>query len=59
VEVTEFFKSRGRELTELNRLQAALPTACEKITNPVGTARGCISTGAIKFLCRCLGYHTK
>lgn len=39
-EVTEFFKSRGRELTELNRLQASLPTACEKITNPVGTAPG-------------------
>ncbi len=39
-EVTEFFKSRGRELTELNRQQAALPEACEKITNPVGTAPG-------------------
>ncbi|MBL7862295.1 MAG: competence/damage-inducible protein A [Cyclobacteriaceae bacterium] len=39
-EVTEFFKSRGRELTELNRQQAALPTACIKITNPVGTAPG-------------------
>jgi nicotinamide-nucleotide amidase len=39
-EVTEFFKSRGRELTELNRQQAALPTACEKITNPIGTAPG-------------------
>lgn len=39
-EVTEFFKSRGRELTELNRQQAALPTACQKITNPVGTAPG-------------------
>ncbi len=39
-EVTEFFKSRGRELTELNRQQAALPKACEKITNPVGTAPG-------------------
>jgi nicotinamide-nucleotide amidase len=39
-EVTEFFISRGRELTELNRQQAALPTACEKITNPVGTAPG-------------------
>lgn len=39
-EVTEFFKSRGRELTELNRQQAALPTACVKITNPVGTAPG-------------------
>ena len=30
-EVTAFFKSRGRELTELNRQQAALPAACEKI----------------------------
>jgi nicotinamide-nucleotide amidase len=39
-EVTEFFKSRGRELTEINRQQAALPTACEKITNAVGTAPG-------------------
>lgn len=39
-EVTEFFKSRGRELTELNRQQAALPTACEKITNALGTAPG-------------------
>jgi nicotinamide-nucleotide amidase len=39
-EVTEFFKSRGRELTELNRMQAALPSACEKISNPVGTAPG-------------------
>jgi nicotinamide-nucleotide amidase len=39
-EVTEFFKSRGRELTELNRQQAALPTCCEKITNIMGTAPG-------------------
>jgi nicotinamide-nucleotide amidase len=39
-EVTEFFKSRGRELTELNRQQAALPAACEMISNPVGTAPG-------------------
>lgn len=39
-EVTEFFKSRGRELTEINRQQAALPSACEKITNPIGTAPG-------------------
>jgi nicotinamide-nucleotide amidase len=39
-EVTEFFKSRGRELTEINRQQAALPDACEKITNEVGTAPG-------------------
>ncbi|MBL7873998.1 MAG: competence/damage-inducible protein A [Cyclobacteriaceae bacterium] len=39
-EITDFFKSRGRELTEINRLQAALPAACEKITNPMGTAPG-------------------
>lgn len=39
-EVTEFFKSRGRELTEINRQQAALPECCEKITNVMGTAPG-------------------
>lgn len=39
-EVTEFFKSRGRELTEVNRQQAALPICCEKITNQMGTAPG-------------------
>lgn len=40
LEVTEFFRQRGRELTELNRQQAALPECCEKITNPFGTAPG-------------------
>ncbi|RAV98280.1 competence/damage-inducible protein A [Pseudochryseolinea flava] len=40
VEVTEFFKSRGRELTEINRQQAALPVCCEKVTNAMGTAPG-------------------
>lgn len=39
-EVTEFFKSRGRELTEVNRQQAALPECCEKVTNVMGTAPG-------------------
>ena len=39
-EVTEFFVSRGRELTETNRQQAALPVCCTKITNPIGTAPG-------------------
>jgi nicotinamide-nucleotide amidase len=39
-EVTAFFKSRGRELTEVNRQQAALPECCQKITNQVGTAPG-------------------
>lgn len=40
VEVTEFFKSRGRELTEVNRQQAALPVCSTKITNAMGTAPG-------------------
>jgi nicotinamide-nucleotide amidase len=40
LEVTEFFRSRGRELSEVNRLQAALPVCCEKITNALGTAPG-------------------
>lgn len=39
-EITAFFKSRGREMTELNRQQAALPVCCTKITNPLGTAPG-------------------
>lgn len=39
-EVTEFFTSRGRALTEVNRLQASLPVCCEKITNRLGTAPG-------------------
>ena len=39
-EVTEFFRSRGRELTEVNRQQAALPECCEKVTNKIGTAPG-------------------
>lgn len=39
-EVTEYFKTRGRELTELNRLQAMMPTACVSIANKLGTAPG-------------------
>lgn len=39
-EVTAFFKSRGRELTEVNRQQAAIPECCEKVTNKLGTAPG-------------------
>ena len=39
-EVTEFFKSRGRELSDVNRDQALLPVCCEKITNVMGTAPG-------------------
>jgi nicotinamide-nucleotide amidase len=39
-EITAFFKSRGREMIEPNRQQAALPVCCTKITNPIGTAPG-------------------
>lgn len=39
-DVTEFFKKRGRELTEINRMQAALPAACEMVSNKLGTAPG-------------------
>ncbi len=39
-EVTAFFKSRGREMTETNKQQAMLPICCAKITNPIGTAPG-------------------
>lgn len=39
-EVTEFFTSRGRQMTDTNRAQAILPVCCEKITNPIGTAPG-------------------
>lgn len=40
LEVTAFFKSRGRELTEINRGQAALPDNCTFISNKRGTAPG-------------------
>ncbi|MEO5976489.1 MAG: competence/damage-inducible protein A [Chryseolinea sp.] len=39
-EVAAFFKSRGRELTEVNKNQALLPVCCEKVTNVIGTAPG-------------------
>lgn len=39
-ELTEFFRSRGRTLTGLNRQQAALPVCCTMISNKVGTAPG-------------------
>lgn len=38
--VRTFFEKRGRELTELNRLQAHLPTKCTYVPNEVGTAPG-------------------
>lgn len=39
-ELTELFNQRGKELTELNRQQAALPECCEMISNKLGTATG-------------------
>lgn len=38
--IRAFFEKRGRELTDLNRLQAHLPTKCTYIPNEVGTAPG-------------------
>jgi nicotinamide-nucleotide amidase len=40
IEVTQFFKSKGIDLSELNRQQAFLPEACEIIPNKSGTAPG-------------------
>src|SRR5688572_20859857 len=39
-DVAELFKARGRELTEVNKQQAYLPTACKPIRNIIGTAPG-------------------
>ncbi|MEQ8242171.1 competence/damage-inducible protein A [Fulvivirga sp.] len=39
-EVTEFFNSKGRELTPVNRKQAELPVCCERVSNRLGTAPG-------------------
>jgi nicotinamide-nucleotide amidase len=39
-ELTDLFNARGKELTELNRQQAALPECCKMISNKLGTATG-------------------
>jgi nicotinamide-nucleotide amidase len=39
-DVTEFFAKRGRELSEINRDQALLPTKAEFVRNSQGTAPG-------------------
>jgi nicotinamide-nucleotide amidase len=39
-DVTNFFKSKGKDLSELNRQQAFLPDACTFISNKSGTAPG-------------------
>lgn len=38
--VRTFFEKRGRELTQINRLQAHLPTKCTYVPNELGTAPG-------------------
>ncbi|MFY0687363.1 MAG: competence/damage-inducible protein A [Cyclobacteriaceae bacterium] len=39
-ELTDLFFRTGRELSDLNKAQADLPTNCTKITNEMGTAAG-------------------
>ncbi|AFK05208.1 competence/damage-inducible protein CinA [Emticicia oligotrophica DSM 17448] len=38
--ITDFFAKRGRPLTEINRLQAAVPSRCTYLANKTGTAPG-------------------
>lgn len=38
--ITDFFVKRGRPMTELNRLQAAVPSRCTYLANKTGTAPG-------------------
>ncbi|MCA6075374.1 competence/damage-inducible protein A [Fulvivirga sedimenti] len=39
-QVSEFFQSKGLELTPVNELQATLPVCCEVVENKLGTAPG-------------------
>lgn len=38
--VEAFFRARGREITEISRKQAFLPSGAECLANPIGTAAG-------------------
>ncbi len=38
--VTKYFTDRGREISEVNKLQAALPENCKPVYNRLGTAPG-------------------
>lgn len=39
-EVINLFEGKGLELTEVNRMQAALPVCCDMVSNKLGTAPG-------------------
>lgn len=39
-QLEEFFKSRGRQMLEVNKLQAEVPDACKTLINEWGTAPG-------------------
>jgi nicotinamide-nucleotide amidase len=39
-QLEEFFKKRNKKITKRNKEQAMLPSKCEAIINPVGTASG-------------------
>ena len=42
--LTEFFKSRAREMPEINKIQAMIPRGAEMIDNSAGTAAGIRAT---------------
>ncbi len=42
--LTDFFKSRGREMPEINKIQAMIPKGAEMIDNAAGTAAGVRAT---------------
>lgn len=39
-QIKMFFKNRGREITERNKDQAMVPSLCQVLNNPLGTAPG-------------------
>ena len=39
-QLEDFFKKRGRAMVETNRCQADIPSGCEVLDNPIGTAPG-------------------
>jgi nicotinamide-nucleotide amidase len=47
--LTEFFKSRGREMPEINKIQAMIPRGATMIENSAGTAAGIRATSGARF----------